>query len=83
MICNQAASFNGCLFKVQQGMQDQLKTIRTESKGKSSTKVGTATDELQHRWTLMLALYNPLQKQSKTSQTGQERLVPNTSEVWC
>ena len=29
-------------------MQDQLKTIRTESKGKSSTRVGTATDELQH-----------------------------------
>ena len=29
-------------------MQDQLKTIRTETKGKSSTKVGTATDELQH-----------------------------------
>ena len=27
VICNQAASFNRCLFKVQQSMQDQLKTV--------------------------------------------------------
>ena len=47
MICNQAASFNKCLFSVQQGMQDQLKAIQTESKGKSASKVATATDELQ------------------------------------
>ena len=48
VICNQAASFNRCLFKVQQGMQDQLKAIRTESKAKGSTKVGAASDELQY-----------------------------------
>ena len=48
MICNQAASFNRCLFKVQQGMQAQLKTLRSESKGKSSSKVSAATDELQY-----------------------------------
>ena len=29
-------------------MQDQLKTMQAESKGKSSTKVSTATDELQY-----------------------------------
>ena len=40
-----AASFNRCLFKVQQNMQDQLKT---ESKGKSTSKVPTAMDELQY-----------------------------------
>ena len=28
VICNQAASFNRCLFRVQQNMQDQLKTLR-------------------------------------------------------
>ena len=28
-------------------MQTQLKSIRTESKGKSSNKIATATDELQ------------------------------------
>ena len=31
VICNQAASFNRCLFKVQQSMQEQLKTVHTES----------------------------------------------------
>ena len=47
VICNQAAGFNGCLFKMQQGMQTQLKAIQTEGKGKSASKVATATDELQ------------------------------------
>ena len=56
MICNQAASFNRCLFKVQQNMQEQMKTIRTESKGKGSTKVSSAMDELQF---LMDCQYNP------------------------
>ena len=48
VICNQAASFNRCLFKVQQNMQEQLKTVHSESKGKSSSKVSTAMDELQY-----------------------------------
>ena len=47
MICNQAASFNRCLFKVQQSMQEQMKTIRLESKGKGSSKVSPALDKLQ------------------------------------
>ena len=47
VICNQAAGFNHCLLKVQQNMQMLLKAIRTESKGKSSNKIATATDELQ------------------------------------
>ena len=47
VICNQAASFNRCLFKVQQNMQEQMKTIRTESKGKGSARVSSALDELQ------------------------------------
>ena len=29
-------------------MQDQLKNVRTESKGKSSSKVSTAMEELQY-----------------------------------
>ena len=37
-ICNQAASFNRCLFKVQQDMQNQLRNLRVESKGKGSSK---------------------------------------------
>ena len=47
VICNQSASFNRCLFKVQQEMQAQLKTIRGEAKGKASKKVSEASDELQ------------------------------------
>ena len=47
VICNQSASFNRCLFKVQQEMQTQLKIIRSESKGKTSKKVSEASDELQ------------------------------------
>ena len=35
VICNQAASFNRCLLKVQQNMQEQLKTVCSESKGKA------------------------------------------------
>ena len=47
IICNQAAGFNRCVLKVQQNMQAQLRTIRTESKGKAASKVSAATDELQ------------------------------------
>ena len=36
-----------CLFKVQQNMQEQMKTIRTESKGKGSAGVSSTLDELQ------------------------------------
>ena len=48
VICNQAASFNRCLFKVQQNMQEQFKIVRSESKGKSSSKVPTAMEEMQY-----------------------------------
>ena len=48
VICNQAASFNRCLFKVQQNMQEQFKIVRSESKGKSSSKVSTAMEEMQY-----------------------------------
>ena len=47
MVCNQAASFNRCLFKVQSDMQTQIKTICGESKGKGSNKATEATEELQ------------------------------------
>ena len=47
VVCNQAASFNRCLFKVQADMQSQLRTVRSEGKGKGSAKVSEATEELQ------------------------------------
>ena len=48
VICNQAASFNRCLFKVQQNMKDQLKILNAENKGKGSTKASTAAEELNY-----------------------------------
>ena len=47
VVCNQATSFNCCLFKVQADMQSQIRTIRVERKGKGSAKVLEATEELQ------------------------------------
>ena len=47
-ICNQAASFNRCLFRRQQDMQSQLKTLRVDSKGKGSSKASGAMDKLQY-----------------------------------
>ena len=48
VICNQAVSFNRCLFRVQQDLQNQLKTLRVEGKGKGSSKSSGVMDELQH-----------------------------------
>ena len=48
VICNQAASFKPCLFKVQQGLKDQLKAIGSESRGNTALKVSTATDKLNY-----------------------------------
>ena len=48
VICNQAASFNCCMFKVQQDMSSQLKNVCLESKGKGFTKSSEAIEELQH-----------------------------------
>ena len=47
VICDQAESFNRCLFRVQD-MQSQLKTLCCESKGKGSSKASGALDELQY-----------------------------------
>ena len=48
VICNQSASFNRCLFRVQQNMKDQLKALRSESKGKASSQFTAAADELNY-----------------------------------
>ena len=46
--CNQAAAFNRCLYKVQDNMQSQIKTLKSElSRGKFSGIFTQAVDELQ------------------------------------
>ena len=47
VVCNQSASFNRCLFKVQGDMNAQLKIIKSEYKGKVSKKLTEAAEELQ------------------------------------
>ena len=48
VICNQTASFNRCLVRVQQNMKEQLKVLKAENKGKGSAKVSPAVDELHY-----------------------------------
>ena len=47
VVCNQTASFNRCLFKVQGEMNAHLKVIRSENKGKVSNKLSEAAEEFQ------------------------------------
>ena len=50
IICNPVASFNRCLYKVQENMQTQLEAIWSDhSKGKYSDKVSAATDEFHYQ----------------------------------
>ena len=48
VICNQAASFNRCLFRVQKDMQNQLRNLRSDCKGKGSSKSSNTMDELKY-----------------------------------
>ena len=48
IVCNQVASFNRCLFRVQQNMKDHIKTLSSECKGKGSPKSSVAIDELNY-----------------------------------
>ena len=48
VICNQAASFNRRLFRVQKDMQDQLRNLRSDCKGKGSSKSSNTMDKLKY-----------------------------------
>ena len=48
IMCNQAAGLSRCLTRVQDSMNSQLKTLRLDSKGKSSEKVKQAVSELEY-----------------------------------
>ena len=48
VVCNQTASFNRCLVKVQQNMKEQLRVLKALNKGKGSAKVSPAIDELHY-----------------------------------
>ena len=48
LMCNQAAGLSRCLTIVQDSMATQLKTLRLDSKGKSSEKMKQAVNELEY-----------------------------------
>ena len=48
IMCNQAAGLSRCLTRVQDSMNSQLKTLRMDSKGKSSEKMKQAVGELEY-----------------------------------
>ena len=78
VICNQATGFNRCLMKVQQDMQSQLKAIRLEHKGKSSSKLSTATEELQF---LMDFNYSICQAMAKSMEHLTDSVFVNMANV--
>ena len=48
IMCNQAAGLSRCLTRVQDSMATELKTLRLDSKGKSSEKMKQAVSELEY-----------------------------------
>ena len=48
IMCNQAAGLSRCLTRVQDSMNNQLKTLSLDSKGKSSEKMRQAVGELEY-----------------------------------
>ena len=48
IMCNQAAGLSRCLTRVQDSMATQLKTLRLDSKGRSSEKMKQAVNELEY-----------------------------------
>ena len=48
-LCNQLAGFNRCITKIQDSVQENLKTLQCElGKGKSSSKAQAASDEFHY-----------------------------------
>ena len=64
-MCNQAAGLSRCLTRVQDSMATQLKTLRLDSKGKSSEKMKQAVNELEYlitfNWSISQAMARTMQ----------------------
>ena len=65
-MCNQAAAFSCCLTKIKESMGNQLKVIQSvTSKGKSSSKLHQAADELDYlvtfNWSIAQAMAHTMQ----------------------
>ena len=69
IMCNQAAGLSRCLTRVQDSMATQLKTLRLDSKGKSSEKMEQAVNELEYlttfNWSISQAMARTMQDLSE------------------
>ena len=69
IMCNQAAGLSRCLTRVQDSMATQLKTLRLDSKGKSSEKMKQAVSELEYlttfNWSISQAMARTMQDLSE------------------
>ena len=69
IMCNQAAGLSRCLTRVQDSMNSQLKTLRLDSKGKSSEKAKQAVSELEYlttfNWSVSQAMARTMQDLSE------------------
>ena len=78
-MCNQAAAFSCCLTKVQENMSNQLKIIQgVTSKGKSSSKLHQATDELDFLITFNRSI---TQAMARTIQDLSDRVFINVANL--
>ena len=69
IMCNQAAGLSRCLTRVQDSMNNQLKTLNLDSKGKSSEKMRQAVGELEYlttfNWSISRAMARTMQDLSE------------------
>ena len=74
IMCNQAAGLSRCLTRVQDSMATQLKTLRLDSKGKSSEKMKQGVSELEYLTTFNRSIS---QAMARTMQDLSERVFIN------
>ena len=62
IMCNQSAGLSRCLTRVQDSMATQLKSLRLDSKGKSSEKIKQAVNELEYLTTFNRSISQAMAK---------------------
>ena len=82
-MCNQATAFSRCLTKVQENMSTQLKIIQgVTSKGKSSSKLHQATDELDFLVTFNGSITQAMARTMQDLSDGVFINVANLTLAW-
>ena len=77
IMCNQAAGLSRCLTRVQDSMSTQLKTLRLDSKGKSSEKMKQAVNELEYLATFNRSISQAMARTMQDLSEGVFISMPN------